>query len=349
VVNTKSRPLDLEGEVLPELIRKCGDVKSGRITVQGVEAFLDQNVLIFDRTLVKNLFAEADFKQEGSLNALALKAALSARYPKRQLHREWRKLAALLLGMPELVFADDVKEPKYYNGTFNKGSVWDEPPKALPKAGRRRKAHVKKDKGDWASTTSTLQASGKLDQTGTSSMLLTTQGLKSTVCSAAENAVNSSGLQADQPRSTFSAVADFERLQRSQALSAALGSSNKALPPLTLESIMGSSKKSVKAWSAALPPSTISLSSSALLTLRASVRGTMTQKSDFQLSHPPLTASELDLKKTLGQPLDVTLAMNRVFPTRPTNVLPRATYTEWGDYASTCRTAPTRWYNEFPQ
>jgi hypothetical protein len=123
---------------------QCGDPKSGRITVKGVEAYLDKNVLVFDRELLANLFAEADFRREGSLDARALKAALSgwcwpdahlvacmpacccvfhacallcllaARYPKRQLHREWRALTALLLGVPELVLAEDIKHPKVF-------------------------------------------------------------------------------------------------------------------------------------------------------------------------------------------------------------------------------------------
>lgn len=106
---------------------------------------MDQNVLVFDRELLANLFAEADFRKEGSLDARALKAALSgwwsrnpgfilasllacllvnctsvvylpcaARYPKRQLHREWRALTALLLGVPELVLAEDIKHPKVF-------------------------------------------------------------------------------------------------------------------------------------------------------------------------------------------------------------------------------------------
>ncbi len=125
-----------------------------------VEAYLDKNVLIFDRAQVKSMFAEADYRKEGSLDAKCLKAALdgaaqaskhvhlkprarsraerdrgwqpcccrvasvlcaccvravcvlAARYPKRQLYREWRELAALLLGIPELVLADDIKQPK---------------------------------------------------------------------------------------------------------------------------------------------------------------------------------------------------------------------------------------------
>ncbi len=39
----------------------------------------------------------------------------AARYPRRQLHHEWRQLAALLMGMPELVLANDIKCPKYFD------------------------------------------------------------------------------------------------------------------------------------------------------------------------------------------------------------------------------------------
>jgi hypothetical protein len=48
--------------------------------VKGVEAYLDKNVLVFDRELLANLFAEADFRKEGSLDARALKAALSGSF-----------------------------------------------------------------------------------------------------------------------------------------------------------------------------------------------------------------------------------------------------------------------------
>ncbi len=65
--NTKSRPQHLEGEVIPELIRRVrknlegacsqhrallfsqvGDVKAQRLALWMVEAYLEKNVLIFD-------------------------------------------------------------------------------------------------------------------------------------------------------------------------------------------------------------------------------------------------------------------------------------------------------------
>lgn len=48
-----------------------------RLTLDMVERYLDKHVLIFDKDLLKSLFAEADFRGEGSLDVRALKAALS--------------------------------------------------------------------------------------------------------------------------------------------------------------------------------------------------------------------------------------------------------------------------------
>jgi hypothetical protein len=75
----------------------------------------------------------------------------------------------------------------------------------------------------------------------------------------------------------------------------------------------------------------------------------MARKPDFLAQTQGLTTSELDQKKVLGQPLDVSMSLNRVEPVRDTKVLPQLGYLAWGDYASrTCRTAPTRWYNQHP-
>jgi hypothetical protein len=41
------------------------------------ERYLDRHVLVFNRDLLKDLFTEADFRKEGSLDMHALKAALS--------------------------------------------------------------------------------------------------------------------------------------------------------------------------------------------------------------------------------------------------------------------------------
>lgn len=59
------------------LLLQCGDVKAGRISVQMVERYLDKNVLVFNRDLLRDMFAEADFRKEGSLDVRALKASLS--------------------------------------------------------------------------------------------------------------------------------------------------------------------------------------------------------------------------------------------------------------------------------
>ena len=56
---------------------QCGDVKAARMSILMVERYLDKHVLVFNRDLLKDLFAEADFRKEGSLDVRALKAALS--------------------------------------------------------------------------------------------------------------------------------------------------------------------------------------------------------------------------------------------------------------------------------
>ena len=56
---------------------QCGDVKANRLSLQMVERYLDKHVLVFNRDLLKDLFTEADYRNEGSLDVRALKAALS--------------------------------------------------------------------------------------------------------------------------------------------------------------------------------------------------------------------------------------------------------------------------------
>ena len=38
--------------------------------------------------------------------------------------------------------------------------------------------------------------------------------------------------------------------------------------------------------------------------------------------------------------------MNRIEPTRPTNMRFDSDYLQWGDYNSKCKTAPSAWFNE---
>ncbi|KAJ9522405.1 hypothetical protein QJQ45_008301 [Haematococcus lacustris] len=360
IVNTKARPMELEGE--------CGDVKSGRVTIAGVEAYLDKNVLVFDRDMLRNLFNEADHKKEGSLDARAIKAALTARYPKRQLVREWRQLMALLLGVPELVLAEDIKHPKVSEGTYNKESIWDGPLPELPKAPPRRPRKAKSTNPAQPPSTSAASGNSSLGSTLTSS---TAQG-------PGELALNSmlQGSQAGSPlRSTFAASKQFSQATQGQLLASTMTNlaSNLASGPLTSADLLASSsKQSVKAWGAALPPSAITLPPSApscivsrswlhtslsafhclaaaLTVLRTSMRSTLARKPEFVAGVVPLGSTELDLKKTLGAPLDVSMSLARVEPVRPTHVLPSAGYQEWSDYASrNCKTAPSRWFNEHP-
>ena len=56
---------------------QVGDVKSQRLALWMVEDYLKRNVLIFDPEVFKELFKEADFKGEGSLDMRSLSAAIS--------------------------------------------------------------------------------------------------------------------------------------------------------------------------------------------------------------------------------------------------------------------------------
>lgn len=203
----------------------------------------------------------------------------------------------------------------------------------------------------------------------------TSGGLKSTQPIAAEQGINNQGLapvgatgQTDAstgvPRSTFAGAAEFEKFSKGLELMSTLGSTGRGTAgdrwspnqaggpnqdvPSALELMYGSGKGSVRAWGAKLPPSAITLSSSALHTLRNTVRSTMAHKPAFETMHAPLTTAETDLKKTLGQALDVTQSLARVEPVRAPKVLYNADYLSWGDYARNCPTAPTKWFNEHP-
>lgn len=109
--DSKARPQHLETEVLPNLIskvrqgairacsagfpppatrarvtfcsaptlRSCaqvGDEKSQRVARWMVEKYLERNVLIFDPKVLEDMFLEADYKKEGSLDTRALAIAI---------------------------------------------------------------------------------------------------------------------------------------------------------------------------------------------------------------------------------------------------------------------------------
>lgn len=47
----------------------------------------------------------------------------AGRFPKRQLHNEWRQLAALLLGVSELTMCEDIKHPKFFEVCEHQGGT----------------------------------------------------------------------------------------------------------------------------------------------------------------------------------------------------------------------------------
>lgn len=107
-------------------------------------------------------------------------------------------------------------------------------------------------------------------------------------------------------------------------------------------------KPGLKAWSSALPPTAVTLSPSALASLRNSIKTTGQQRPGFATIHKALTPSDSDFKKTIGESLDVTMSLSRVEPVRPTHVPFNGDFMALGDYGSKCRTMPGFWYNEHP-
>lgn len=218
----------------------------------------------------------------------------------------------------------------------------------------------------------TGSAGGGLDGLGAgSSMVGTTGGLKQLAQHAEEQRINAAmgaGPSSGVAASTFGTLREFndfsrglELLPRLAADSGAGGGGGGAGPGPGSTGLLseagslgrtatrlGEPKSPVRVWAASLPPSAISLPPSALRTLRESVRSTTSTKQDFARSFKPLDSNDLDLKKTLGQPMDVQCSMARVEPVRDSKVLPGSDYVMWGDYAANCRTAPTKWYNQHP-
>jgi len=66
--------------IVPDLMQLVGDVKVQRVSVDAVLTYLRRQQLLFDEQLLHDMFAEADFKHEGSLATGPLTGALQGRY-----------------------------------------------------------------------------------------------------------------------------------------------------------------------------------------------------------------------------------------------------------------------------
>ncbi|KAI8464281.1 MAG: hypothetical protein J3K34DRAFT_492332 [Monoraphidium minutum] len=97
------------GDRCPSVV--VGDPQSGRVCEAAVAAYLARRHLVFDAGLLAAMFAEADFRGQGSLAPRDFIATVSGRYPKRRFTAEWRRLVALLLGVPSLKLLDVDRAP----------------------------------------------------------------------------------------------------------------------------------------------------------------------------------------------------------------------------------------------
>lgn len=335
----------LETVILPPLIRKVGDEKSGRLAAWMVENYIKDNKLVFDMRLIQAMFEEADYKKEGSLTAKDMVAILSGRYPKRRYTKIWRELVALLLGQESLNLEDEGTQQKgtqsrsshrsrhsVKEGSFNSDSFWRDQPPPLPHVRDQRlkrrpvTSEWRYNTGGAASIAQSMAASSRAGG-GDSGSLTTTWGPKSTSQGPAEATVNQE-LQGQVPRMTLAAANDFRQFQSRLELDPAstnleLGADNGlllsdvtwhtgmdtvAVGPGSAGQLSGSGRAppvGVRAWSAMLPPSAIHFPQSSLSTLRSSVRSTIASQPQFVTVSRRLDTHEFDLKKTLGKPMEM--------------------------------------------
>ena len=253
----------------------------------------------------------------------------------------------MLLELPELVLASDIIKPKASrNGVFNAESLWDSPPPELPR--------ISWNKIKSSSTLPLFRKPQSYSEQSGSPLTLTASGLKNSLPYAQESSIND---KLSGSRSTFGAVEAFNNFSKGLEVQSSL-----SLKPSDAEYLYESTrhqdpdwawktspKPSFKAYSAVLPPTGVTLNSSALATLRTAVGTTRQPKPVFLHRSRPLTTTEEDMKKTLGTEKDpgFFLPLSRVEPTRPTSRKFDASYLELGSY-SKCRTMPSFWYNEHP-
>uniref|UniRef100_A0A7R9V4H7 EF-hand domain-containing protein n=1 Tax=Chlamydomonas euryale TaxID=1486919 RepID=A0A7R9V4H7_9CHLO len=359
--DTKVKPQHLETEVIPELIRRVGNVKSQQFSIAMVEQYLQRSKLIFEPKLLKEMFEEADYKDEGYLEPRTLAAAIGGRYPKRKLTADWRNLASLLLEVPELVLTQDIVDVKQSkNVVSNCNLVWgDQPPelpgKRLPPGWRAESstplaketpsAAPSAEETAWVNH---LLGVGPPVEEGTEpprmpmvpSTLLSPApaGRHATFCAAG----NTQTARDDTSAPPQDASALAAEMTESSAKSCS-ATSKPAFDPWAVAPAKG-----LKAWNAALPPSGITLSATALSQLRTTVKSTLQPKPGFVTMLQSTGTGVSGAKVCMGEQMDLCMSLARVEPTRPTHIKPGASFCEWGDYASNCRTAPSKWFNEHP-
>lgn len=65
--------------IIPDLLSLIGDPQTHLVTAARVQRYLQHNQLVFDGNTLADMFAEADFKNEGGLSSGPLIAAIQGR------------------------------------------------------------------------------------------------------------------------------------------------------------------------------------------------------------------------------------------------------------------------------
>ena len=102
--------------IVPHLVQLVGDVKTQRVSVDLVLAYLQRQQLFIDEQMLRSMFAEADFKHENSLAIGPLSGAIQGRYKAAQQRqqtlfsyrkplawhgqKDWLALVSLILRRP---------------------------------------------------------------------------------------------------------------------------------------------------------------------------------------------------------------------------------------------------------
>eukprot|EP00241_Pyramimonas_parkeae_P002317 CAMPEP_0114234996 /NCGR_PEP_ID=MMETSP0058-20121206/6005_1 /TAXON_ID=36894 /ORGANISM="Pyramimonas parkeae, CCMP726" /LENGTH=534 /DNA_ID=CAMNT_0001346709 /DNA_START=56 /DNA_END=1661 /DNA_ORIENTATION=+ len=90
--------------VLSQFISKVGNSTDMTVTCQGLLAYLNKEGLVFEggEELVTSMFREADYRHNGLLTMMDLKAALTERFVWRKHNRDWRRMAQFILNKEDI-------------------------------------------------------------------------------------------------------------------------------------------------------------------------------------------------------------------------------------------------------
>ncbi|GMH36163.1 hypothetical protein BSKO_04031 [Bryopsis sp. KO-2023] len=276
-----------------------------------------RNRVLVDEDRVSKMFAEADFRREGSLSTEVLLATVLGRYPMRKYKDEWLELVDLILASSQ--------RRQAVEGLLGIGE-------------RALQGYVETRGPELAASKYRCGSPGKRqcqdeNQPANGSIRPKVEILSLESSSNAAPSPEFSGrVRFDsQLCNRGSMLEDFENAQKIESRLRRLKSKS---PTTYLD----------------LPPTPLVLPKSALMTLRTSVKTSVCRKPRFEVFHTPLRPCDATFKRNMGESEQENrdLPLNRIEPVRPTSTPFNSDYVRWTDLARRCPTAPTRWISSYP-